>query len=81
MTSSRRGYDSKEQTQGETPDLRPLFHQLNNQLGTALAHAELLEVKAQDATTRARATQVVASVLEAMATAREIRQFSPPIDA
>lgn len=81
MTSSRRLYDSKEQPQGETPDLRPLFHQLNNQLGTALAHAELLEVKAQDERTRARARQVVTSVLEAMATAKEIRQFSTPIDA
>ena len=81
MTSARRTYDSGEQAQGETPDLRPLFHQLNNQLGTALAHAELLEVKAADETTRARASQVVTSVLEAMGTAREIRQLSLSIDA
>ena len=81
MTSSRRAYDSGEQGQGETPDLRPLFHQLNNQLGTALAHAELLEAKAADETTRARATQVVTSVLESMTTVREIRQLSPSIDA
>ena len=30
------------------PELRPLFHQLNNQLGIVLAHAELLEAKAAD---------------------------------
>ena len=28
--------------------MRLLFHQLNNQLGIILAHAELLEVKAAD---------------------------------
>ena len=32
----------------ETPDLRLLFHRLNNQLGIILAHAELLEAKAPD---------------------------------
>lgn len=53
--------------------LRALFHRLNNQLGIILAHAELLEAKALDAPTRARAEQVVASALDAMATAREIR--------
>ncbi len=30
------------------PDLRLLFHRLNNQLGIILAHAELLESKATD---------------------------------
>jgi hypothetical protein len=50
-----------------------LFHRLNNQLGIILANAELLEAKAGDEMTRARASQVVASVLDAMATAREIR--------
>ena len=57
-------------------DLRVLFHRLNNQLGIILANAELLEAKAGDEMTRARASQVVASVLDAMATAREIR-FQP----
>ena len=38
-----------------------------------LANAELLEAKLADDTSRARAAQVVASVLDAMATAREIR--------
>jgi len=55
------------------PDLRHLFHQLNNQLGIILAHAELLEAKALDDAQRARAAQVVESVLDAMATARDLR--------
>jgi hypothetical protein len=57
----------------EPVDLGLLFHRLNNQLGIILANAELLEVKAADEMGRARASQVVASVLDAMATAREIR--------
>ncbi len=57
-------------------DLRHLFHQLNNQLGIILAHAELLEVKAADEKHRARAAQVVSSVLDAMGTTREIRKRS-----
>jgi len=58
----------------ESPDLRTLFHRLNNQLGIILANAELLEAKATDLTSRARATQLVTSALDAMATAREIRR-------
>jgi hypothetical protein len=57
----------------ESPELRLLFHRLNNQLGIILAHAELLEAKAPDDAHRARAAQVVASALEAMGTAKEIR--------
>ena len=57
----------------ESPELRLLFHRLNNQLGIILAHAELLEAKAPDDIHRARAAQVVASALEAMGTAKEIR--------
>ena len=57
----------------ESPDLGLLFHRLNNQLGIILANAELLEVKSADEMARARAAQVVASVLDAMTTAREIR--------
>jgi hypothetical protein len=57
-------------------ELRELFHQLNNQLGIILAHAELLEARADDEADRARAAQVVSSVLAAMGTAREIRQRS-----
>ena len=59
-----------------TPELRLLFHRLNNQLGIILAHAELLESKATDDTNRARAAQVVSSALEAMGTAKELRRVS-----
>lgn len=58
--------------------LHMLFHQLNNQLGVVLAHAELLEAKAGDPSVRTRAEQVVKSVLAAMGTAREIRRRSEP---
>lgn len=60
----------------ELPELRLLFHRLNNQLGIILAHAELLESKAGDDISRARAAQVVSSTLEAMGTAKEIRHVS-----
>jgi hypothetical protein len=59
-------------------DLRLLFHRLNNQLGIILAHAELLEAKAADDVNRARAEQIVSSVLDAMGTAREIRRRAEP---
>ena len=58
----------------EQPEPGLLFHRLNNQLGIILANAELLEAKASDDMTRARASQVVASVLEAMTTTRELRK-------
>jgi hypothetical protein len=58
---------------GDEPDLRALFHRLNNQLGIILAHAELLETKAADAADRARAAQVVASTLDAKGTVRDLR--------
>jgi hypothetical protein len=54
-------------------ELRRLFHRLNNQLGIILAHAELMEKKASDESSRSRATQVVRSVLDALGTAKEIR--------
>jgi hypothetical protein len=63
-------------------DLRLLFHRLNNQLGIILAHAELLESKAPDEMSRARASQVVTSALEAMGTVRDIRdQVTFPADS
>jgi hypothetical protein len=57
----------------ESPDLGLLFHRLNNQLGIILANAELLETKLKDESSRARAAQIVSGVLDALATAREIR--------
>ena len=59
-------------------DLRLLFHRLNNQLGIILAHAELLEAKSADDGNRARAAQLVSSALDAMATAKSIRQLTEP---
>ncbi len=60
----------------ESPELRLLFHRLNNQLGIILAHAELLETKAPDDMSRARAAQVVSGVLEAMGTIKELRTLT-----
>ncbi len=57
-------------------DLRLLFHRLNNQLGIILANAELLEAKAADDQSRARAAQLVSTALDAMGTAREIRRHA-----
>jgi len=65
----------------ESPELRVLFHRLNNQLGIILAHAELLESKSQDDAHRASAAQVVASALEAMGTVKEIRRQTIPTPA
>ncbi len=66
--------DDRTTTAGDdTGDIGLLFHRLNNQLGIILANAELLEAKSSDEMARARAAQVVASVLDAMTTAREIR--------
>ena len=65
----------------ESPELRLLFHRLNNQLGIILAHAELLETKSQDDAHRARAAQVVSSTLEAMGTVKEIRRHTIPAPA
>ena len=59
-------------------DLGLLFHRLNNQLGIILAHAELLESKAVDDANRARAGQLVSSALDAMGTAKAIRQLTSP---
>jgi hypothetical protein len=63
--------------QDDAGDLGLLFHRLNNQLGIILANAELLEAKAADDHARARAAQVVSSVLDAMTTAKDIRLRLP----
>ena len=54
-------------------ELRLLFHKLTNPLGIILAHAEILESRAVDGASRARATQVVTGTLDAMGTARQVR--------
>lgn len=62
------------QAAGSPESLDELFHRLNNLLGIVLVNAELLENRAVDDTTRARAGQVVTSVLDALATVRSLRQ-------
>ena len=57
-----------------TTSSKELLHKLNNQLGVILAHAELIEAKAQDAAQKARASQVVNAALQAMAVSRELRE-------
>jgi hypothetical protein len=73
-TAPPAGESASEEKLPPLTGMAELFHQLNNQLGIILANAELLELKARDETSRARAAQVVASVLEALATARTLRQ-------
>jgi hypothetical protein len=73
LRESATAADSALQADG---DLRVLFHRLNNQLGIILACAELLEFKAGDDISRTRASEVVAKVLDAMGTAKEIRHKS-----
>jgi hypothetical protein len=46
--------------------------------GPDLAHAELLEAKSPDDVNRARAAQLVSSALDAMGTAKSIRQLTEP---
>jgi hypothetical protein len=63
------------------PELSRLFHRLNNQLGIILANAELLEGRLTDEAQRARAGQVVSSVLEAIATVQHVRRVvDTPVD-
>lgn len=57
-------------------DLNRQFHQLNNQLGVILANAELLEHRLTDPAHKARAGQVVAGALEAIAVTKRLRQLT-----
>jgi hypothetical protein len=61
-------------------DLSHVFHRLNNQLGVVLANAELLETRLTAEGDKARASQIVAGTLDAIATIQELRRFvgSPP---
>jgi hypothetical protein len=65
----------------DSAELRQLFHALNNQLGIILSHAELIEAKAQDERQKARASQVVIATVEALTTARQIRQAMEGVNA
>lgn len=56
-------------------DLSRVFHRLNNQLGVILANAELLEARLADDIHRARAGQVVAGALEAIAAVQDLRRL------
>jgi hypothetical protein len=58
------------------PDINSLFHQLNNQLGIILANAELLENRLADESQKARAGLVVTGALEAIGTAKRIKQLT-----
>jgi hypothetical protein len=60
-------------------DVPRLFHRLNNQLGVILANAELLESRLGDHAQRARATQIVAGAIEAMAAVQELRGIAEPV--
>lgn len=61
-------------------ELTTLFHQLNNQLGVILANAELLEQRLVDDSQKARATQIVSGALDAISTAKRIRQASVAVE-
>jgi len=62
-------------------ELQALYHRLNSQLRIVLAHAELHESKAADASDRNRAAQLVASALAAMALVRELRYKTVPAES
>ena len=55
-------------------ELGTLFHRLNNQLGIILANAELLDTQLDGDDSRARASQIVTSAVEAISTARYIQE-------
>lgn len=59
-------------------ELSRLFHRLNNQLGVILANAELLESRLSDETQRARASQIVAGAVDAIASVQGLRRLLTP---
>jgi hypothetical protein len=59
-------------------ELSRLFHRLNNQLGVILANAELLEGRLTDETQRARASQIVAGAVDAIASVQSLRRLLAP---
>jgi nitrogen-specific signal transduction histidine kinase len=66
--------DQLSRMEASSADLSRLFHRLNNQLGIILANAELLESRVTDEAQRARAEQVVKSVMDAIATVQTLRR-------
>ena len=71
--------DDRARTAGEDAgDLGLLFHRLNNQLGVILANAELLESRLADETQRARASQIVAGAVDAIASVQDLRRLVSP---
>jgi hypothetical protein len=75
------GRQSAAEPSAAAADLSKVFHRLNNQLGVVLANAELLEARLSDETHRARAGQVVAGALEAIAAVQELRRLAGPADS
>jgi hypothetical protein len=71
LPSGRTGHSAEPLT---LADLPALFHRLNNQLGVILANAELLETRLTTEPERARASQVVAGALEAIASVQHLRR-------
>ena len=57
-------------------EIGALFHRLNNQLSIILANAELLDAQLEDDASRARASQIVTSAVEAISAARYIQERS-----
>ena len=74
MSGARAGVRPAAFPESHGDELPFLFHQLNNQLGIILACAELLALKAVDDTSRERSAEVVAKVLDALGTTKQIRQ-------
>ena len=74
MSGARVSVRPAASNESHSDELPLLFHRLNNQLGIILACAELLEIKAADDTSRARSAEVVAKVLDALGTTKQIRQ-------
>lgn len=67
--------DATDRSRMDQPaDLGALFHRLNNQLGIILANAEILDAQLADDSSRARASQIVTSVVEAISAARYIQE-------
>jgi hypothetical protein len=72
--------DADGTSMGDVPEISALFHRLNNKLGIILANAELLDSKLVDKSNRARAGQIVSSVIDAISTAQDICLLTKNLD-